>query len=75
VTTIPVSDARPGVRVSPEALSRGRVAVILGVTLFLGLLVYYFVGIDEGMVSVFGKSLVVHEFVHDSRHFLGFPCH
>jgi len=63
------------VRVSPEALSRGRVAVLLGLTVFVALLGYYFVGIDEGMVSVFGKTMVVHEWVHDARHFLGFPCH
>ena len=43
--------------------------------LALGLLIYYFVGIDEGATSVFGNSMVVHEFVHDARHFLGFPCH
>jgi hypothetical protein len=49
--------------------------VLLGVTIFLALLVYYFVGVDEGMVSVFGKTMVVHEWVHDGRHFLGFPCH
>ena len=36
---------------------------------------YYFIGVDEGMTSVFGKTLVIHEWVHDSRHFLGFPCH
>ena len=41
----------------------------------LGLLIYYFVGIDEGATSVFGNSMAVHEFVHDARHFLGFPCH
>lgn len=43
--------------------------------LVLGLLIYYFIGIDEGATSVFGNSMVVHEFVHDARHFLGFPCH
>ena len=37
--------------------------------------VYYFVGIDEGATSVFGNTMYVHEFVHDARHFLGFPCH
>jgi cobalt transporter subunit CbtB len=37
--------------------------------------VYYFIGVDEGAVSVLGKSMMIHEFVHDSRHFLGFPCH
>ena len=62
-------------RVSAEAISRTRMIVILGFTIFVALLAYYFVGVDEGMTSVFGKSMVVHEWVHDSRHFLGFPCH
>ena len=75
MTSIPVPSSRPAVTVSPEALSKGRVAVLLSVTVFLALAVYYFVGIDEGVTSVFGNTSVVHEFVHDSRHFLGFPCH
>lgn len=62
-------------RVSPEALSRQRVLLILGITVFLAVAVYYFVGVDEGMTSLFGKTMVIHEWVHDSRHFLGFPCH
>ncbi len=41
----------------------------------IGLLLYYFIGIDEGATSVLGNSMVVHEFVHDARHFLSFPCH
>ncbi len=41
----------------------------------LALLVYYLVGVDEGMTSIFGNSMQIHEFVHDARHFLGFPCH
>ena len=65
----------PGVGISPEALSKVRVLVLLGVTILLAGLAYYFVGVDEGMVSVFGKTMVVHEWVHDARHFLGFPCH
>jgi hypothetical protein len=44
-------------------------------TALVALAVYYFIGVDEGAVSAFGKSMLVHEFVHDSRHFLGFPCH
>lgn len=63
------------VRVSPEAISRGRLIVMLSITVFIALLAYYFVGVDEGMTSAFGKTMVVHEWVHDSRHFLGFPCH
>jgi hypothetical protein len=39
------------------------------------LLLVYFVGIDEGATSVFGNTMWVHEWVHDGRHLLGFPCH
>ena len=34
----------------------------------------YFVGAEEGATSII-KGMYVHEFVHDSRHLLGFPCH
>lgn len=47
---------------------------LLGAVLF-GLGLYYLVGIDEGATSLFGSTMWVHELVHDSRHFLGFPCH
>jgi hypothetical protein len=50
------------------------VALLFG-TAVLALLAYYFIGVDEGAMSVFGKSMMVHEFFHDGRHFLGFPCH
>jgi hypothetical protein len=61
--------------VSPHALSKTRVAVILGATVLIALTLYYLVGVDEGFVSLFGKTMVIHEWVHDSRHLLGFPCH
>jgi hypothetical protein len=64
----------PG-RAIPVPLPRIRVAVILGLTVLAALILYYFVGVDEGMTSVFGKTLAIHEWVHDARHFLGFPCH
>ena len=75
MTSISVPGSRPKTRVSPEALSRQRVLLILSITVFLAVAVYYLVGVDEGMTSVFGKAMVIHEWVHDSRHFLGFPCH
>jgi len=75
MTSIPAPSTAPGVRVSPEALSRGRVIALLSLTVLLALVVYYLVGVDEGMTSVFGKTMVVHEWMHDARHFLGFPCH
>jgi hypothetical protein len=75
MTSISVPGGQSRTRVSPEALSRGRVLLILGITVFLAVAVYYLVGVDEGMASLFGKTMVIHEWVHDSRHFLGFPCH
>ncbi len=47
---------------------------LIGSALF-GLLLYYFVGIDQGATSVFGDNMYIHEFVHDARHLLSFPCH
>jgi hypothetical protein len=47
----------------------------LAATAFLALLAIYFVGVDQGAVSLFGSDMHVHEFVHDARHLLGFPCH
>ena len=38
------------------------------------LLAIYFVGAEEGATSMI-SGMYVHEFVHDGRHLLGFPCH
>ncbi|MGK5550161.1 CbtB domain-containing protein [Actinomadura kijaniata] len=40
----------------------------------LGLALIYFVGAEQGATSLFGGNWV-HEFTHDGRHLLGFPCH
>ncbi|MET9654843.1 MULTISPECIES: CbtB-domain containing protein [unclassified Streptomyces] len=40
----------------------------------LMLVALYFVGAEQGALSVFAGS-DVHEWVHDGRHLLGFPCH
>lgn len=42
---------------------------------FLALAMYFLIGVDQGAVSVFGQNSYLHEFVHDGRHLLGFPCH
>lgn len=40
----------------------------------LALLAIYFVGAEQGATSlIFGQN--VHEFVHDGRHIMAFPCH
>jgi Probable cobalt transporter subunit (CbtB) len=56
-------------------LSSVRAALWLSGTVFLALLVMYFVGLDQGATSVFGSDSHIHEFMHDARHLLGFPCH
>ena len=46
--------------------------VLLAGTLLFVLI--YFVGAEDGALSLIGGTSV-HEFVHDARHLLGFPCH
>ena len=71
----------PNLTVAPVETDVTEVASGLGGALwllgsaFLGLLALYFVGFDQGALSVFGADTHVHELVHDARHFLGFPCH
>ncbi|MEV4257084.1 CbtB domain-containing protein [Spirillospora sp. NPDC049652] len=40
----------------------------------LGLVLIYFVGAEQGATSLVSGTWV-HEFTHDGRHLLGFPCH
>lgn len=63
------------VRAIPVDLSAVKAAVWLSLTAVLALMVLYFVGMDQGVTSVFGDNTYIHEFVHDGRHLLGFPCH
>ncbi|MFC6878814.1 MULTISPECIES: CbtB domain-containing protein [Actinomadura] len=51
-----------------EVLPWAVFAVVLGAVLI------YFVGAEQGATSLFGGTWV-HEFTHDGRHLLGFPCH
>jgi hypothetical protein len=46
-------------------------AIFMGV---LGVIVLYFIGAEQGAISIISGHYV-HEFVHDGRHLLGFPCH
>jgi Probable cobalt transporter subunit (CbtB) len=45
--------------------------------IFGGLLMFmmlYLVGAEQGATSLF-SGMYIHEFVHDGRHLIGFPCH
>ena len=59
----------------PIDLSATKAVLWLTLSAFVALLALYFVGMDQGATSVFGNNTYVHEFVHDARHLLGFPCH
>lgn len=66
ITTLPVA--------TPAAIPLREIlpwAIFGGLLLMIGI---YFVGVEEGALSVF-SGMYVHEFVHDGRHLLGFPCH
>lgn len=73
------SAAQPGVSplspvVLPDKLPLKVIApwAVFGGVLMLILL--YFVGAEQGAVAlVSGEG--VHEWVHDARHLLGYPCH
>jgi len=69
-----MTDARPlnSARVDVSGLAA---AGWLTGTTFLALLVLYFVGLDQGATSIFGSDTHIHEFLHDARHLLGYPCH
>jgi hypothetical protein len=60
---------------TPVVVPVSTAALWLVGALFLALAMYFLIGIDQGAVSVFGQNSNIHEFVHDARHLLGFPCH
>jgi hypothetical protein len=67
-----ITDLAPAAR--PVAIPVQEVLpwAILGGLLLL--LAVYFVGAEQGAASIV-PGMYVHEFVHDGRHLLGFPCH
>ena len=40
----------------------------------IGLLTLFFISTDQGAISLFSGT-GIHEWVHDGRHLLGYPCH
>jgi hypothetical protein len=69
-----MSDIVLAPRAAPVAVP---VAELLPWAVFGGLLLLvaiYFVGAEQGATSLF-PGMYVHEFLHDGRHLLGFPCH
>ncbi|HEY4421346.1 MAG TPA: CbtB-domain containing protein [Pseudonocardia sp.] len=61
-----------GVVPAPIPLREVAPWALFGGVILLALL--YLVGLDQGATSVLPGEML-HEFVHDGRHLLGFPCH
>lgn len=70
MSTLPISTSA-----TPVVLPVSKAVLWVAGAVIMALALYYFIGIDQGAVSVFGNDMHVHEFTHDARHFLGFPCH
>ncbi|MFG2194173.1 CbtB-domain containing protein [Streptomyces sp. NPDC048639] len=65
------------VPLSPPGVAPLPIRAILPWAAFVGILMLvllYFVGAEQGVFAVFSGE-GVHEWVHDGRHLLGFPCH
>jgi hypothetical protein len=63
--------------VSPTATAPLPIRAILPWAVFFGVLMLvllYFVGAEQGATTLISGE-GVHEWVHDGRHLLGFPCH
>jgi Probable cobalt transporter subunit (CbtB) len=60
---------------TPVVLPISSALLWLAGALLLGVAMYFVIGVEQGAVSVFGQNSNIHEFVHDARHLLGFPCH
>jgi Probable cobalt transporter subunit (CbtB) len=58
----------------PVPIPIGEILPWLAFAGIIGLLLIYFVGAEEGATALISGSYV-HEFVHDGRHLLAFPCH
>ena len=68
----PAADAAPITIPTPIPAGELLPWIVFGGLLLL--LAIYFVGAEQGATALFSGTYV-HEFVHDGRHLLGFPCH
>jgi hypothetical protein len=68
-----VTQAQP-VAIATPPFSLSQVLPWLIFAGMLALVAMYFISAEQGATSVFSGT-AVHEWVHDGRHLLGFPCH
>ncbi|AZK97245.1 MULTISPECIES: CbtB domain-containing protein [Streptomyces] len=76
-SAVPAAPLPSAPAAAPEALTPISLKEIAPWAVFGGILMLillYFVGAEQGAVAVLSGE-TVHEWVHDGRHLLGFPCH
>ena len=67
-----ITHAVPDIQYQPIPLKNWAPWAIFGGLVML--LAMYFISTEQGAVALLDGAYV-HEFVHDARHMLGFPCH
>jgi hypothetical protein len=68
-----VTQPKP-VAVAAPPFSVGQMLPWLIITAMMLLVALYFISAEQGVSSLLSGT-AVHEWVHDGRHLLGFPCH
>jgi hypothetical protein len=68
-----IPQTKPGAITAPP-FSFTQVLPWLIFAAMLFLVAWYFVSAEQGATSIFSGT-ALHEWVHDGRHLLGFPCH
>ncbi|MEU5810340.1 MULTISPECIES: CbtB domain-containing protein [unclassified Streptomyces] len=62
---------------APAAIAPISLSALAPWALFAGVLMlalFYLVGVEQGATALF-EGETIHEWMHDGRHLLGFPCH
>jgi hypothetical protein len=72
-TSIPAPSAVAG-GVEIPTIPVSRIAPWALFTFLLAAIVVFFISADQGAISI-PAGTAIHEWVHDGRHLLGFPCH
>ena len=64
--------ARPEVEI--PSIPIGQLAPWAAFVFLAAAIVLFFISADQGIVSIPAGN-AIHEWVHDGRHLLGYPCH
>lgn len=67
-------DHRPGGGIAVRPIPIADIVPWAVFATVVALILLYFVSTEQGAFALF-DGMVVHEYVHDARHLLGFPCH